>query len=228
MKNSKTVRITTVILIIVLIAALAGVGATLAKYITETIGNTTVDISHFGVEIISKDFSAFSNEYTSTPGDDNITVSATKKVIAPGTRADITDFTIKGTASVSVRVSYEAEITLTDWTVDNYNDYCPLIFTVNGNDYKITNDGEIKTIEQLENAVEKAIGEVGKDYKYEEEVKDVLSVSWRWEHEVDNNNSYQNDRGDTALGNAELNGNKIPTISIEIKAKVDQILPKEA
>ena len=192
------------------------VGSTLAKYTTQAEGADTARVAKFGVEITANgglfaDSYKYGDTVVAEAGDNTSVVGKDgAKVVAPGTKGDLAKMTLKGTPEVDVKVTYAAELTLENWTVDS-NDYCPLEITVNGTTYKKD------TMAELKSAVETAINGYSKEYKAGTDLAtvagDSVAVSWAWAFEGND------DVKDTALGDAATPA----TIDLKITTTVTQI-----
>lgn len=217
------------LLLVLVLATSCFVGSTFAKYVTSGNGSDTARVAKFGVTVTGEN-TLFATKYEKT--DENYTESKFSvvaanasadendkttgdKVIAPGTSGAMTQFNVSGTPEVAVRVSYGAELSLTNWTVDGDKEYCPLVFTVNGTPYKMEAN---ESVADFENKVKTAIEKVSADYAPNTNlsaVNDDLNVSWEWPFST----SAENDVKDTALGNAETPAE----VSLTVSATVTQI-----
>lgn len=236
MKN-KTMRIAAVLLALTLMTS-CFVGGTFAKYTTGTNGFDQARVAKWGVTV-SLDKTMFGDAYedvlgdaTWTAGEDSmdITVQAKDKgdkVVAPGTKGSLGGFTVGGTPEVDVEVTYTATLTLEGWTVEG-NDYCPIIFTVNGVKYYIGmgtvtvggTDYEPTNVATLKAVVEAAIIDSSAYYHTNTNLSDVsddLTVSWEWEYEKTTVPS-QDDALDTKLGSQTP-----ATIKLEVSIKIEQV-----
>lgn len=208
------------------------VGSTFAKYTVGGKGENTARVAKFGVTVTAK-ADMFATEYDTD--DQNVvgtiakSVISTDKVVAPGTKKEgFVASTIAGTPEVAVRVSYEAkEFKLTNWTTNGTDEYCPLVFTVNGTEYKIGNTG-IANVADLQDAVTGAIKAYTKDYAPGTNLSnvgaDTLAISWEWPFETGTNDTEKlaNNAKDTALGNRAAAGNAA-TVSLTLATTVTQI-----
>ena len=208
------------------------VGSTFAKYTTSADATESARVAKFGVTVTANG-DVFATEYATD--DPNVaatiakSVISTDKVVAPGTKKEgFVASTIAGTPEVAVRVSYEAkEFELTNWTTTGTDEYCPLVFTVNGVDYKIGNAG-IANVAQLQDAVKGAIKAYTKDYAPGTNLSgvgaDTLNISWEWPFETgaDDAEKRANNAKDTALGNRAADGHAA-TVSLTLATTVTQI-----
>ncbi len=226
-KKNRIMRAATLLFALVLISS-CFVGGTFAKYVTGESGSDTARVAKFGVNIIATT-GMFSKEYAKddtsfTLAANTVVSSDESNLVAPGTSQDMAEFSLTGTPEVAVRVSYDLKkFELTNWTTDGEDEYCPLVFTVNGTDYAI--DGtEITDVEGLEAAVIAAVNGYHKEYAANTNLAnttdDNLEISWRWDFHT----SDANDVKDTALGNrAAENVADAGKIDIELTATVTQI-----
>lgn len=217
MKKIKTMRIASILLIAVLMTTCA-ISGTFAKYVTEATGSDSARVAKWGVSINAEGVgSTFATAYASdTDGIAYNTVEAAEDVLAPGTKGTMATIQLSGTPEVAVKVSYEADVTLTGWEVTGVSAYCPIIIKVNNTPYQITMG---TSAIELENAVEAAINSYTQNYAANQNLRDVgsnmLTVSWEWPISV-------NDGADTALGNQAAAGNAA-TIAIKITCTVEQV-----
>ncbi|MBQ9715165.1 MAG: hypothetical protein IJV77_02000, partial [Clostridia bacterium] len=182
--------------------------------------------------------------------DDNKTTDdvATSKVYSnalavPGTYSKLATVALTGTPEVAYKIDVTVDLTLANWSVGG-DDYCPLVFTVDGTEYKIdaTND----TVAKLELAIENAIaakilgattassgtGSIDgytagapsiytTSYAPNTKVPDYADdntnflIDWTWASNVD-------DVKDTALGDAAATGTPA-TINFALQIDVTQV-----
>ena len=231
MKKNKMMRIASVLLVAVILTTCA-ISGTFAKYVTEDNASDTARVAKFGVTITANG-DTFADAYEKVgdgSGNSNKKVAYTEvgatvkagtqgdKVVAPGTKGDMASMTLTGTPEVAVKVTYKAtQFKLTNWVVGS-SDYCPLVFTVGTNEYKIGNTG-IDDVADLEDAVKNAIQGYSKEYAPGTDLATVagesLDVSWEWPFST----SAENDVKDTALGNAAVPG----VVELNITTTVTQI-----
>lgn len=229
MKKNVMMRLACFLLVAVLISTSA-ISGTYAKYVTANTATDSARVAKWGVEIQAYN-EMFANSYknTKTTWTDNeklaeITVQADtkeEKVIAPGTNGQLAAFGVTGTPEVDVQVTYVADLQLTNWTVNN-SEYCPIVFKVNGQEFKISNESgsTITTIAALEKAVEDAIVDCDAYYHTNTDlsaVNDDLTVTWEWPFYT----SDENDVKDTALGDAAKDNPA--TISLKVTVAVTQV-----
>lgn len=184
------------------------VGSTFAKYTTAAEATDSARVAKFGVTLVGGT-GMFSKTYAKddqsfTISGNTVVSSDESKLVAPGTSGSLVAFNMTGTPEVAVRVSYKVNaFSLTNWTTNGTDEYCPLVFTVNGTTYKM--GGNIDTVAKLEDAVKTAIETYTKDYAANTDLSavadDGLNISWEWAFEGDGEGAYQTDAKDTALGN---------------------------
>ena len=240
MKKNTMMRLASVLLIAVLMSTCA-ISGTFAKYVTSGDSSDSARVAKFGVEVTAD----FSNMFTATykthdawDGDypaleSVVAYNGTDNLVAPGTDGTLAHFDISGMPEVDVAVTYEANLSLENWTIGvGGEEYCPIVFTVNGVEYDMDT---YTTVAALEQAVEEAIVKAAAKYNANtnlEVVEDDLNVSWKWHFEGENvragatGPAMQTDVKDTALGDqAAFTDDSIDaaTITLEVKCTVTQI-----
>ena len=236
-KKNVLMRSAGLLLVLVLVTS-CFVGSTFAKYTVGGKGTDTARVAKFGVTITAEG-TMFAEEYATDDGDvkEIITKSvvSTEKVVAPGTKGNMSSIVLAGKPEVAVRVEYKVNtFALTGWQTDdetNPTEYCPLVFTVGDKTYKIGDTG-IDTVDKLEAAVKNAIEGCSQNYEANTDLSTantnvkVPSVSWAWAFRgADNGASttaYQTDAKDTKLGDRAAEGNAA-TVTLEIATTVTQI-----
>jgi len=195
MKRINTTKLMALLASLCLITS-SFVGSTLAKYTTQASGADSARVAKFGVTITANG-EMFKKTYAkdSVTSIANTVVSSTEhKLVAPGTKGELVECVLEGTPEVAVKVDYEATLDLSGWTVDGV-DYCPLVITVNGTEYKKDTMAELKT------AVEDAIDAYDAEYAANQDLSlegtvATPDVEWKWDFEGND------DAKDTVLGNA--------------------------
>ena len=245
MKKNVMMRVASIMLVLVLMSS-SVISGTFAKYVTADTGADNARVAKFGVTVEHNDVmfnDSYKDAFTSyvhPETGDAITVQAgteNTNVIAPGTWGNLAAFDVEGTPEVDVKVTYTADLVFNDkWMVDTSDpvdgvtdaEYCPLVFTVNGNEYYI-GQGDIDSIAKLEKAVEDAIVAATKTYDTNTDLKDVdndLSVKWEWRFEGKNEGgtgpACQWDKFDTQLGDAAAADNAA-TIELTVTCTVTQV-----
>ena len=236
-KKNVLMRSAGLLLVLVLVTS-CFVGSTFAKYTVGGKGTDTARVAKFGVTITAEG-TMFAEEYATDDGDvkEIITKSvvSTEKVVAPGTKGNMSSIVLKGKPEVAVRVEYKVNtFELTGWQTGDdaaTTEYCPLVFTVGDKTYKIGDTG-IDTVDKLEAAVKNAIEGCSQNYEANTDLSTananvkVPSVSWEWAFQgADNGASttaYQTDAKDTKLGDRAAEGNAA-TVTLEIATTVTQI-----
>lgn len=221
MKKNTMMRIASILLIAVLVSTSA-ISGTYAKYVTSGTGTDTARVAKFGVEVTASG-ETFAKQYTDVAGDNGVQVvsSTEDKVVAPGTRGSLATVSVTGKPEVVTQITYDAELTLSGWEIPNTTEYCPIIFTINGDDYTIGD----KTVADFADSVEAAIEAITNVYAANQDlsqVNDDLSVSWRWEFEENTLAGYQTDAKDTILGD-EAAANNAATIKLIVTTTVTQV-----
>ena len=230
MKKNTMMRIASVLLVVVLLTT-SVISGTFAKYVTSGGAADTARVAEFGVVVVATADNIFDAKYatTDTEGYAGWSVDAgTDDVVAPGTtKANLTDLTLTGTPEVAVRVGYTATLTLENWEDKDGNLYCPLIFTVEGNEFKIGVDG-INTIADLKTAVEGAVANCSNDYAPNTNLAETAStndaptITWSWPYST----SPENDVKDTYLGDVaagKYTGKTAATVALTTNVTVTQI-----
>ena len=236
-KKNVLMRSAGLLLVLVLVTS-CFVGSTFAKYTVGGKGTDTARVAKFGVTITAEG-TMFAEEYATDDGDvkEIITKSvvSTEKVVAPGTKGNMSSIVLAGKPEVAVRVEYKVNtFKLTGWQTGDdaaATEYCPLVFTVGDKTYKIGDTG-IDTVDKLEAAVKNAIEGCSQNYEANTDLSTantnvkVPSVSWAWAFQgADNGASttaYQTDAKDTKLGDRAAEGNAA-TVTLEIATTVTQI-----
>lgn len=198
------------------VLSLSLVSNTLAKYTSSGSGSDSARVAKWGVTVTAPNQEAlFANAYG-----DTVSSQGAVDVVAPGTNGTLAAFTITGNPEVAAKITYSAELTLSNWTSDGSDVYCPVIIYVEGEAYYLGKTG-ITTIAELESAVEGAIAAVTNNYAVGTPIADTLNVVWVWQYEKTLVPS-QTDALDTALGNRANNGNS-PEIELSVTCTVTQI-----
>ena len=207
MKKNVMMRVASALLVAVLMTTCA-ISGTFAKYTTTASGSDSARVAKWGVVVSAAGNEAFSNTY-----EDSEVVSAVTEqdVVAPGTNGTLGGITISGAPEVKVKVVVTANLELEGWVIDTDTVYCPIVFTVGGEQIKM--GGAITTLDKLEEAVEAKFTALAKaEVAANTDLAANLSVSWAWAFEGENAN-------DTKLGNLAT----APTISFNCSVEVTQI-----
>lgn len=222
MKKNKMMRLASFLLVATLLTT-SMISGTFAKYVTEGSASDSARVAKWGVEVEATDDTGFKKVYTSDTTDyAESTVISEEYVVAPGTEGDLADVVVKGTPEVAVEVSYEATLNLDGWELADNTEYCPIVFTVEEQEYKI-GDAGITDMATLIEKVEAAIEGCKKTYPANQPIaygEDAPTVSWAWD--FDDEGKGTNDIKDTYLGNQAAKGNA-STISLTVETTATQI-----
>ena len=193
--------------------------STFARYITVASGSDGARIARWGVTVTAVG-ETFSTSYS---GADiaAATSSTTEKIVAPGTHGKLSEIRVGGIPEVATKVTFYANLDLTNWVLAGGEEYCPLVFTIDGKDYKIGADG-IDNVAELVEAVEGAFTSQtferapGFDLSHINDMLHVNEAYWKWPHDID-------DAKDSELGNRAAAGIDVPTVTLEVNATVVQV-----
>ncbi len=218
MKN-RFMRAAMLILALVLVSTCA-VGGTFAKYQTTGNDSESARVAKWGVEIENNNFDLFNTKYDIAEANTAVgqySVSAEAEVVAPGTTGTLTSLSVSGTPEVAVSVTYDAELTLANWAVENNAYYCPIVITVGGENGTSFKGSDYESMTTFEAAVEAEIEKCTADYAPNTALTNVAApvVSWSWAYGTE----YAND---TYLGDQAANNNAA-TIALTITATITQI-----
>ena len=219
MKKGMFPRIAAVMLMLTLLSTCV-ISGTFAKYTTNGKTSASARVAKWGVFVQSTS-DIFSTEYAT---DDEAaesasiatSVKANSAVLAPGTTGNLGAITVTGKPEVAVAITYTADLTLTGWEDSDGNVYCPIVFNVNGTEYKI--DSTNTTLALLESAVEGAIAAYTARYAPGTDLSGVATsenapkLTWTWA--FDGNDDVK----DTYLANSESS-----SISLELNVTITQI-----
>ena len=143
MKKNRILRLASVMLMLCLITTCA-ISGTFAKYTTNGTATDSARVAKFGVVVAST--GAFATEdtfgLTYTKADANYTLGTNSvvsdvQVVAPGTEGTLAAVSVTGQPEVAVSVKYTGALTLTNWTTDGSDEYCPIVITVGSTELKI-------------------------------------------------------------------------------------------
>lgn len=223
MKKNNFMRIASVLMVLTLLSTCA-ISGTFAKYVTSADATDSAHVAKWGVKITANG-STFATSYDNTNAP-SVKAEGSYNVVAPGTSGEMVKMTLTGKPEVDVKVTYEAELTLTNWN----DGYCPLVITVNTKDFYI-NSTDIETPGDLQAAVVEEINKYSKEYDVNTNLSTVgnnsLAISWKWYYEAGTAgnplSAYQNDTQDTVLGDAAATGTAIPTITLKVTTTVTQV-----
>lgn len=234
MKKNRMMRVASALLVAVLLTTCA-ISGTFAKYTTSGSAGDSARVAEWGVAVVATADNIFDTAYETTDGVyTGMSVDAgIDDVVAPGTtKANLTDLKLTGTPEVAVRVEYTATLTLKNWEDVDGNEYCPLIFTVEGAEFKIggkdLENNDITTVAELEDAVEAAVVKCSKDYAPNTNLAETASetdaptVTWSWPYST----STDNDVKDTYLGDvaaSKYTGKDTATVALTTNVTITQI-----
>ena len=241
-------KIAAILMVAVLLTTCA-ISSTFAKYVTtvEKDSSGSAVVANWNLKINNDaDADLFATQYTDNGGNIVAKIDGTTQVLAPGTKNDTGAFAVslEGKPEVAFAIYAYVNVELADWTAGS-SDYCPVVFTVNGDamtDKAITGEG---AVEAYEANIEKAIAagilgveisalqtkskdidddDVDETVYYVEypALTDVATkdcgadVKWEWKFEGLNG---QTDTLDTELGNAATKA----TIEIDYAVAAEQI-----
>lgn len=245
MKKNRMMRIASCLLVLVLLTTCV-ISGTFAKYTTSANTQDSATVAKWGITLsvtgddVLYDDSKTGNEVTAKAVTEN-------NLAAPGTYQKLATVSLTGTPEVAYKITVKVNLDLGNWEftkkvndLDVTEEYCPLVFTVDGTKYYIGATG-ITTVDELEEAIEDAIAkqilgvevEDTTDGTYEktynagtevaESVKDGVLVDWTWSFETPAEGqplaTYQKDAKDTILGNADTKA----TIAFGLTVTVDQV-----
>ena len=225
MKKNVMMRVASVMLVLVLMTS-SVISGTFAKYVTKGESTDSARVAKFGVTVTANG-DMFSQgyedaKYTSITTEGSASVwnksGDGMDLVAPGTEGSLTKMTLTGTPEVDVRVSYAAEVEISDNWVVAGDTYFPLVISVNGTPVSYAVDDDIADIEQ---AIEDAIAAYTKDYQHNTDLSSVagdsLAITWQWPFSTGD----ANDVKDTALGDKAVAEDI--TITVAITTTVTQI-----
>lgn len=214
MKN-KMMRLASLLMVAVLLTT-SVVSGTYAKYVTTAEGTDTARVAKWGVGVeITAEDTLFKNSYGPT-GKEVVVSSTSDKVVAPGTSGELI-IAITGKPEVAVKVSYGVTLTLTGWTINNDEFYCPLVFTVNGHKIDASEYTELdKLIADIQTYIDGGSYEVAPN----NDLAKTVTISWIWNFN-EGVAAGQTNAKDTLLGNV-ANGTT-PSIRLESNCTVEQI-----
>ena len=194
-KNNKKMLLIALLALLVLMTSIF-IG-TLAKYVTsETMSDDAV-VAKFGLNVPNT-IELFSDKYDNVEAD-----TADKKIIAPGTSGSHA-FVVEGTSEVAYRV--DAGITVT--YSEEWGEYAPLEFSLDGNTWT-----SLTTFEtNLANALESNVMEPNQTYE------NGQTIYWKWPFHT----SDENDVKDTELGIAASEGTA-PQVTITLELIAMQV-----
>ena len=189
-------------LLLVLVVATAAFVVTLARYGTTGTTSDDANVAKFGLEIPNT-INLFSDSYN----EDAILSGDGSKIIAPGASGEYA-FEVTGTSEVAYTV--DAVITLT--YSDEWDDYAPLLFSLDGENW--TSFEAFQT--SLKNALASETLAPGERYS------SAQSLYWKWPFST----TSENDIKDTALGVAAAAATEpedMPNVTVTIVMTAVQV-----
>ena len=184
-------------LLIIFVLATGALIGTLAKYATSNTASDDAVVAKFGLDVPNT-IDLFSDSYTNVESDVD-----DKKIIAPGTSGQY-KFEITGTSEVAYKVSANITVEYSE----EWGEYAPLKFSVNGTNW--TNLEDFK--ENLSNALANETMAPGEAYA------NTQTIYWEWPFYL----SDANDIKDTEMGVAAAT-ETAPKVTISIEVKATQI-----
>ena len=228
MKKNKMLRLAAVILVLTLLST-SVISGTFAKYVTSDDATDSARVAKWGVTVVATGDEAFAEKYNDAADAAGIKVVSSvsgQDVLAPGTHGTLGGIKIEGTPEVMVDITVTAELALDGWeitgdwdndpdTVDTTIEYCPIVFTVGGEEIKMTSN-----VADLESAVAAKITALAAtNVAANTDLATNRDITITWEWDFDDHGAGTNDVKDTALGNLAV----APTISFECEATVTQV-----
>lgn len=220
MKKNYSMRIASMLLVLVLLTTCV-ISGTFAKYATSGNGNDSARVAKWGVEIAysSDEITAHTGETTQ-----DIRISASEELLAPGAHGELGKIVITGTPEVALNITYTATVEIKgDWTYTPVGGaaslYFPLDIKVNGTPVDLSSCVDIAdvadaikdAIEAEDNGTTVVAPDTTLDGNYD------VEVTWEWAFDGE-------DVKDTALGNnAAKPGAEALSISVTIDCLVEQV-----
>lgn len=199
------------------VLSLSLVSSTFAKYTTSGNATDSARVAKWGVVVAAETFADDQLEADLTTAENEIKAGGAADLLAPGTGIKFASVDISGAPEVAVRVTYAAALTLSGWEVEG-NDYCPLIFVINGVHHSMEGY-TLSEVSAYEAKIEELIAAYSKEYAAGTNLGaltgEELTVSCYWAFST----SAENDAKDTALGNAAT----APKVELTITCTVTQI-----
>ena len=226
MKKNKFLRLASILMMACLMTTCV-ISGTFAKYTTADSASDTAHGAKWGISLKVDGDDVLYNEDKAGNEVTGLKVEA-NDLAAPGTYQKLATVALTGQPEVAYEIKVDVSLELTGWMVDG-DEYCPLVFTVDGTQYKI--DNTITTVDKLEEAIEVAIinaitgasettstGTFTKGFNAGEAVPDTANqvlIDWTWAFAGD-------DAKDTKLGNAAAGGSPA-TIDFSLAVDVTQV-----
>lgn len=215
MKKNNTMRVAAGLAVAALLSTCL-VSGTYAKYVTKGDSTDTARVAKFGVTVTGHDDTMFKKTY-----DNTVQSEDTWDVVAPGTKGELTAVTLDGKPEVDVKVTNEATVSLTGWTVDTNTYYCPLEVKVGDTTLK---GSAYTSAADFEQAIKGAIDGTSATYKAGNALatNGCPTISWEWKYD---GNSDENDTklGDAAARDLTADKTNTPKVNISVTTTVTQI-----
>jgi len=193
-KNRKLMLIATLVLAVAITGASIG---TLAKYITSETASDDAATAKFGLNMPNT-IDLFSDSYDNVEAD-----TADKKIIAPGTTGS-SSFTVTGASEVAYKVSAEVTVEYSE----EWGDYAPLKFSLDGDEWYDLEGFQTKLSAEL------ASETIAANMPYD----NAQTIYWEWPFHT----SEANDVKDTELGVLAAGGTA-PTVTVKIEVTAAQV-----
>lgn len=239
MKKNVMMRVASIMLVLVLMSS-SVISGTFAKYVSEGKSQDKARVAKWGVDVASV-ADMFKTEYAKddssfTLAANTVVSSNSDKLVAPGTKGNLTSVTLTGTPEVAVRINYRAEVDLAGWYINGGSEYyCPIVITLSNDEAsynKVLNGLDFASETEFEEAIEYYISAYTKDYEAltnlaaAEVVKQNLDIAWEWAFEGategGTGHANQTDVKDTALGDLAAE-DKAATIDFTLFITATQI-----
>lgn len=218
MKKNVMMRVASIMLVLVLMSS-SVISGTFAKYVSEGKSQDKARVAKWGVDVASV-ADMFKTEYARD--DSSFTIAANTvvssnddKLVAPGTKGNLTSVTLTGTPEVAVRINYRAEVDLSGWYINGGSEYyCPIAITLSNaaaSYNKVLYGLDFTSETEFEEAIEYYISAYTKDYEAltnlgtdTDVLNEELQIAWEWAFEGategGTGHANQTDVKDTALG----------------------------
>ena len=170
---------------------------TFSKYLTSETVSEDADVAKFGLNVPNS-INLFSDSYTNVQADEN-----GKKIIAPGTDGSY-KFNVTGVSEVAYEVTAEISVEYSE----EWSDYAPLEFSIDGLEWTSFEDFETNLAVALKSKV------MPPNTQY----SSTQTIYWRWPFFV----SEEYDIKDTAMGQLASAGTA-PTVTVEMTVTAVQV-----
>ena len=219
MKKNYSMRIASMLLVLVLLTTCV-ISGTFAKYTTAGTATDEAQVAKWGVNVVAESKDNKEYQATALADEESAVLTGETKLLAPGSGVKFGSITITGTPEVAVKVTYTANLELTNWGVADDAEYMPLVFVINGAAHSMAGYADVNTIADFEAKIEEIIAAYSKEYEantnLSTKLDDELTVSCYWAFEGDN-------AKDTALGNKATDDTTLPKVNLTITCTVTQL-----